>query len=392
MVTDIKPAITGLGITEQGKIYGRTARQFAAEAVRLAVADAGLDLADVDGLIVSGGVTAGVGVDLQNALGLTDLKLLTAMQGFGSTAAQMVQYASMAVQSGMAHTIAVVWADDPLKEKSRTAAAYTTRSAPQGWRRITASSGIDSPTVLYALAARRHMKRFGTTQDQLGHIAVAQRQWAQLNPMAQFYGKPLTLDEYHSSRYIAEPFHLFDCCVVSNGGVAVVVTTLERARALRQPPVRVLGWAQAHPGKVGIRDVDFGLVSGAAQSGPSALRMADTNIDEIDVAEIYDCYTFTALLTLEDYGFFAKGEGGPAVAEPGMIGPSGQLKVNTGGGELSAFYMWGMTPLYEAVVQARGHGGARQVEKHDRVMVSGNGGILAYHATLILGTDDHPRN
>jgi acetyl-CoA acetyltransferase len=391
-MTDIKPAIAGLGITQQGKIYGRTARQFAAEAVRLAVADSGLDLVDVDGLIVSGGVTAGVGVDLQSQLGLTDLKLLTAMQGFGSTAAQMVQYASMAVQSGMAHTIAVVWADDPLKEKSRAGAAYTSRSAAHGWRGITASSGIDSPNVLYALAARRHMKRFGTTQDQLGHIAVAQRQWAQLNPMAQFYGKPLTLDEYHSSRYIAEPFHLYDCCVVSNGGVAIVVTSLERARELRQPPVRVLGWAQAHPGRAGIRDLDFGLVSGAAESGPSALRMADTTIDEIDVAEIYDCYTFTALLTLEDYGFFPKGEAGPAVAEPGMIGPDGQLKVNTGGGELSAFYMWGMTPLYEAVVQVRGHGGPRQVEKHDRVMVSGNGGILAYHATLILGTDDRPRS
>lgn len=388
-MNDPTPAIAGLGITEQGKVYGKTARQFAAQAVRLAAADAGLELSDIDGLIVSGGVKAGVGIDLQGALGLVDLKLLTAMQGFGSTAAQMVQYASMAVQSGMADAIAVVWADDPLKEKSRASAAYTAaRSVPRGWNGITASNGITSANTMYALAARRHMKKYGTTQDQLGHIAVAQRDWAQLNPMAQFYGTPLTLDEYHASRYIAEPFHLYDCCLVSNGGVALIVTSLDRARTLRQPPVRVLGWGQAHPGKSGIRNDDFGLVSGAAQSGPRALAMAGTSLDEVDVTQIYDCYTFTALLTLEDYGFVPKGEGGPAMAEPGMIGPGGKIKFNTGGGELSAFYMWGMTPLHEAVVQTRGQGGQRQVDKHDRVLVSGNGGILDYHSTLVLATDN----
>jgi acetyl-CoA acetyltransferase len=376
-MNDPTPAIAGLGITEQGKVYGKTARQFAAQAVRLAAADAGLELSDIDGLIVSGGVKAGVGIDLQNTLGLVDLKLLTAMQGFGSTAAQMVQYASMAVQSGMADAIAVVWADDPLKEKSRASAAYTAaRSVSRGWNGITASNGITSANTMYALAARRHMKKYGTTQDQLGHIAVAQREWAQRNPMAQFYGTPLTLDEYHASRYIAEPFHLYDCCLVSNGGVAIIVTSLDRARALRQPPVRVLGWAQAHPGKTGIRNDDFGL------------KMAQTTLDEIGVAQIYDCYTFTALLTLEDYGFVPKGEGGSAMAEPGMIGPGGKIKFNTGGGELSAFYMWGMTPLHEAVVQARGQGGDRQVDDHDRVLVSGNGGILDYHSTLVLGTDN----
>ncbi|MDZ4266126.1 MAG: thiolase family protein [Mycobacterium sp.] len=383
------PAIAGLGITEQGKVYGRTPRQFAAQAVRSAAADAGLELADIDGLIVSGGLRAGVGVELQGTLGLTDLTLLTEMQGYGSTAGQMVQYASMAVQSGMATTIALVWADAPLKEKAGAASVYGgARRLPKGFGGLHASNGIASPNVMYALAARRHMKKYGTPSEQLGHIAVAQRQWAQLNPLAQFHDTPLTLEDYHASRYIAEPFHLYDCCLVSNGGVAVIVTTLDRARALRQPPVRVLGWAQAHPGKSGVRNDDFGLVSGAATSGPRALAMADATLAEIDVAQIYDCYTFTALLTLEDYGFFPKGEGGPGVAEPGTLGPGGRLKVNTGGGQLSAFYMWGMTPLHEAVVQTRGHGGERQADRHDRVLVSGNGGILDYHSTLVLGTDN----
>jgi acetyl-CoA acetyltransferase len=387
-MTHITPAIAGLGLTAQGKVYGKTAPQFAAEAVRLAAADAGLTLADIDGLLVSGGLGTQIRIDLQGALGLADLKLLTYMQGFGSTAIQMIQYASMAVQSGTADTVAVVWADDPLKEKTRAAAAYSAaRGVPRGWGAISATNGISSANTMYALAARRHMKRYGTTQDHLGHIAVAQRDWAQLNPAAQFYGTPLTLADYHNSRYIAEPFHLYDCCLVSNGGVAVIVTSLDRARALSQPPVRVLGWAQAHPGRAGVRNDDFGLVSGAAQSGPRALRMADTTLSEIDVIEVYDCYTFTALLTLEDYGFVPKGEGGPALAEPGAIGPKGRLKINTGGGELSAFYMWGMTPVHEAVVQARGQGGDRQVDRHDRVLVSGNGGVLDYHSTLILGTD-----
>jgi acetyl-CoA acetyltransferase len=382
-------AIAGLGITEQGKVYGKTAQQFAAQAVRLAAADAGLELSDIDGLLVSGGLKGRVGIELQQQLGLTDLRLLTQMQGYGSTAGQMVQYASMAVQSGMVDTVAIVWADAPLKEKGSSSAAYSgSRRMPRGFDGITASNGIMSPTTMYALAARRHMKKYGTTNDHFGAIAVAQREWAQMNPIAQFYGTPLTLEEYHASRYIAEPFHLYDCCLVSNGGVALIVTSLERARTLRQPPVRVLGWAQAHPGRSGIRNDDFGLVSGAAQSGPAALKMAQTSLDEIGVAQIYDCYTFTALLTLEDYGFVPKGEGGPALSEPGMIGPNGKLKFNTGGGELSAFYMWGMTPLHEAVVQARGQGGERQVENHDRVLVSGNGGILDYHSTLVLGTDN----
>jgi acetyl-CoA acetyltransferase len=380
------PAIGGLGITEVGKVYGRTAAQFAADAVRLAVADAGIELTDVDGLLMSGGLSDSVGLHLQTQLGLRDLALLTYMQGYGSTAAQMVQYAAMAVRSGMVETVAIVWADDPLEQRGRTSDAYTRAgSVPTGFRGLQASTGIYSPNTMYALAARRHMQRYGTTQDQLGHIAVAQRAWAVMNPLAQFR-TPLTLPEYHASRYVAEPFHLYDCCLVSNGGVALIISSLDKVRHMRQPAVSILGWAQGHPGTSGLRDDDFGLVSGAARSGPRALEMAGTSLDEIGVVEVYDCYTYTALITLEDYGFCAKGEGGPFVAEPGMLGPEGKLKVNTGGGELSSYYLWGMTPLSEAVIQARGHAGERQVADHDRVLVSGNGGVLDHHATLVLGT------
>jgi len=378
-----RPVICGLGMTELGKVYGPTAAQFAGDAVRLAAADAGLALGDIDGLLVSSGVTGGVHLDLQLDLGLRDLALLSEMQAYGSTAGAMVQVASMAVQSGMAGTVACVWADAPLRQDRSGAAAYgAAAKGMPGWRGLSAAAGITTANYMYAMAARRHMERYGTTSEQLGAIAVAQRDWAALNPLAQLR-TPITIEDYLASRWIAEPFHLLDCCLVSNGGIAVIVTSANRAAGLRQPPVYVRGWAQAHPGHSGRRFDDFGLVTGAATAGPAALRMAGVELADIDLAELYDCYTYTVLVTLEDYGFCDKGEGGPFVAS-GVLGPEGKLKVNTGGGQLSAYYMWGMTPLSEAVIQTRGQAGERQARDHDLVLVSGNGGVLDHHSTLVL--------
>lgn len=378
-----RPVVCGLGLTDLGKVYGRTAVQFAADAVRLAAADAGLALGDIDGLLVSSGVGNGVHLDLQLDLGLRDLALLSELQAYASTAGGMVQVASMAVQSGMVAAVACVWADAPLRPGGSSAAVYDAAGArgPAGWRGLAAASGIVGANPRYALAARRHMERFGTTGDQFGAIAVAQRDWAALNPLAQLR-TPITMEDYHASRWIAEPFHLLDCCLVSNGGIAVIVTSADRATGLRQPPVYVRGWAQTHPGRSGLRFDDFGLVTGAAAAGSAALRMAGVELADIDVVELYDCYTYTVLVSLEDYGFCGKGEGGPFAAS-GALGPDGRLKVNTGGGQLSAYYMWGMTPLSEAVIQARGQVGQRQVGRHELVLVSGNGGILDHHSTLI---------
>lgn len=372
-------------MTPLGKVYGPTSAQFAADAVRLAVADAGLRLDDVDGLLTSSGVSGGISIDLQRDLGLTELRLLSHLQAYGSTAGAMVQFAAMAVQSGMASVVACVFADSPLQPERSAGAVYGSRRAPAGWWGLLGASGVIGANPMYALAARRHMDRFATTSEQLGHVAVAQRQWATLNPAAQLR-EPITLADHQSSRWIVEPFHLLDCCLVSNGGIAVIVTTAERAAALAQPPVHVLGWAQSHPGRYLRRHPDFGLVSGAATAGPAALAMAGRDVADVDVVELYDCYTFTVLLTLEDYGFCPKGEGGPFVAS-GVLGPGGKLPLNTGGGQLSGYYMWGMTPLSEAVIQVRGQGGARQSRSHDIVLVSGNGGVLDHHSTLVLGSE-----
>ena len=184
---------------------------------------------------------------------------------------------------------------------------------------------------------------------------------------------------------MVEPFHVLDCCLVSNGGVAVIVTSAERARDLKQPPVYIRGFAQGHNHDTGQADHDPYIHTAGAQSAPRALAMADAKVSDVSQCQIYDCYTYTVIVTLEDYGFCEKGEGGSFV-EGGRLGPGGGLPTNTGGGELSSFYMWGMTPVSEAVIQGRGQGGERQAP-NDLIMVSGNGGVLAYHSTLVLSPE-----
>jgi acetyl-CoA acetyltransferase len=374
-------AIAGLGITPMGRIYGKTAAGFAQEAVQLAAADAGINVADIDGLLINS--PGDLNVQLQKRLGLRDTKLLAEYQSFGSSAGAMIQYAGMAIDAGMAETVVCVFADAPLKEGIGAGAAYGARRPNyKGFAAMQMSAGYGGANPRYAMAARRHMLTYGTTSEQFGAVAVQQRQWATMNPMAQFRD-PITLEDHQNSRYIADPLRLLDCCLVSNGGIAVIVTSADRARSLRQPPVYALGWGQAHPGLVQQRGCRFGEISGAIESGARAFAMAGLAPADVDVCQIYDCYTYTVIVSLEDYGFCAKGEGG-AFVESGALGPGGSLPTNTGGGELSAYYMWGMTPISEAIIQARGTAGERQVAKHDVVLASGNGGILDYHSTLIL--------
>jgi acetyl-CoA acetyltransferase len=379
-----RAAIAGLGITDLGKVYGRTASDFAADAGRRAVADAGLSLRDVDGLLISNGASGSIDLRLQRELGLRDLKVLSQVVSYGATATGMLQFAGLAVASGMASTVLCVHGDAPLQPAKSSGEVYKRApSQPKGFGGLVMAAGMRSPNTGYALAARRHMQRYGTTSEQFGSIAVAQRAWATMNPLARFR-EPITLEDHQHSRIVADPLHLLDCCMVSNGGIAVVVTTADHARSLAKPPVYMWGAAQTHPGDHA-RGSMFGLVSGAAIAGPRAMEMAGVRPSDIDVREIYDCYTYTCLITLEDYGFCEKGEGG-ALAESGALGPGGALPTNTGGGQLSAYYLWGMTPLSEAVIQVRGEGGERQVPRHDVAVVSGNGGILDHHGCLVLGS------
>jgi acetyl-CoA acetyltransferase len=378
-------AIAGLGITEMGKVYERTPSDFAAEAIALALDDAGLRASDVDGLLINANQSAEMAPSLQFSLGLVDLTLVATIGAFGASAGAMLQYAAWAIASGQASVVACVYADAPLSNgQSISQSAYSGKrfDAP-GFSGLRFAYGDYGPAnSMYALALRRHMHLFGTTHDQLGTIAVGQRAWAQLNPHAQMR-EPITLEDYHASRWVVEPLHLFDCCLVSNGGVAVIVTSAERAQELRQPPVYLRGFGQSAPGDRARSGRDPAVETGASTAGRRALAQAGIELADLDLLELYDCYTYTVLVTLEDYGFCGKGEGGPFVAD-GKLGPGGSLPCNTGGGQLSSYYMWGFTPLSEGVIQTRGQAGARQVAKHDHVLVSGNGGVLNFHSTTIL--------
>lgn len=382
-------AIAGLGITKQGKVYDHNHIGFAVEAVRQALDDAGLTRGDLDGLLVNPGLSWRephmASFQLQQTMGLGDLRLSSSVSAGGAGAGSMIQYAAHAIASGLCHTVACVFSDAPLAparpDEPRGGGGGGAAGAYAFARGLDAAYGLFGITALYAMVARRHMHLYGTNHDQLGAIAVAERAWANRNPAAQFYGAPMTLADYHRSRWVAEPFHLFDCCLVSNGGIAVIVTSAERARDLARPPVYLLGMGQGHPGGDPLET----LTSGASVAKQTAFAMAGITTSDIDVVELYDCYTFTVLVSLEDYGFCHKGEGGSFVAD-GRIGPGGSLPVNTGGGQLSAFYMWGMTPISEAVIQLRGDGGARQVVDAAVAVASGNGGILSMHSTLVLSS------
>jgi acetyl-CoA acetyltransferase len=377
-------SIAGLGLTDVGKVYGRSATDFAAEAVRLAAADAGLKVTDLDGLLVSPGTGGSPKLSLQKVLGLQNLSLLAEIGALGASPAAMISHAAQTIAAGGASAVACVFADAPLKPAGSARDAFgKQRAMPAGFASYHIGIGAITPNLFYAMAARRHFETYGTTSEQLGAIAVGQRAWATKNPVAQFK-TAMTLAEHQASPLVADPLHLLDCCLVSNGGAAVIVTSAARARDLAQPAVDILGWGQAHPGQVMHRDSPFGLRTGAAAAGPAALRMAGVTVDDVDLLELYDSYTYTVLVTLEDYGFCPKGEGGKFVSD-GKLGPGGVLPCNTGGGQLSSFYLTGFTPIVEAVIQGRGQAGDRQVAKKDVIMVSGSGGVLEHHATLVLG-------
>lgn len=382
-------AIAGLGITTMSRAWMGDSLTLAARAVKLALEDAGLQKGDLDGLLVNSGVSGAaaradhnLSLNLQTTLGLRNLRLANHMNGAGSTAGQMVQYAALAIQAGICNLVACVFADAPLTPGQSAGAAYASRGAAPGMAGLGAHYGFFGANASYALAARRHMALFGTTHDQLGAIAVSNRKWARMNPRA-LQRSPLTIEDYHRSRWVCEPLHLLDCTLVNNGGVAVIVASPERAADLKQPPVYIQGMGQGHPGNPRRAGYENEVNTGAAIAKGAAFKMAGVTNDDVDICELYDCYTYTTLVTLEDYGFCNKGEGGPFVAD-GRLEPGGSLPTNTGGGQLSGYYMWGMTPLSEAVIQTRGQAGERQVKKHNLVLVSTQGGVLDYHATLLL--------
>jgi acetyl-CoA acetyltransferase len=383
-----KGAIVGVGVTPMGKIYDRTTEEFAAEAVHLALQNAGLELHQIDGMLIQSGVDGVLSMGFQNYLGLMDLRLFNYVSSGGAGAVSMVQYAAMAIDAGLADVVACVFADRPLAENRSAGDAYKGRGVlhqPGGYVSLLHAYGYFGANSGYALAARQHMVTYGTTYEHLGQVAVSTRQWAALNPLAQ-RREPMTMEDHHGSRWVVDPLRLLDCTLVSNGGVAVIVTSSDRARDLRQKPAYIQGMGQGHFGDSQRRGREPLIQTGLKPAAETAYRMAGVTASDISACQLYDCYTYTVIVSLEDAGFCEKGGGGPFVAD-GRLGPGGALPTNTGGGQLSGYYMWGMTPLSEAVIQLQGNAGERQLRNLEHILVSGNGGLLSYHACLVLGND-----
>ncbi|MCG6909982.1 MAG: thiolase family protein [Deltaproteobacteria bacterium] len=242
----------------------------------------------------------------------------------------------------------------------------------------------------YALAAQRGMHVFGTGPETWKHIAAGQRKWANLNPEATMYASPMSFEDYYHCDYVVEPFRRFDICQISDGGRALVVTTAERARDLKRPPVYIMGLGHHNPSSEIAQSTYMAGPTGAKQAGEQAFAMAGVTPGDVDACQIYDCFTYTVELTLQEYGFFAPGEG-EAWLEDGTIEPGGRMPVNTSGGQLSEAYFMGLTPLSEAVMQLMGRCGKRQLGPQTNtkapqiILCSDNGGILQSHACCILG-------
>lgn len=241
------------------------------------------------------------------------------------------------------------------------------------------------PASAYALAASRHMHLYGTTREQLAQIAVAARQWALLNPVA-WEKEPLTVEQVLAARMVSHPLTVRDCCLVTDGGGALVMTSAARAKTLRKPPAFVLGVGESISHQTISNMADL-TVTGAARSGAQAYAMAGLKPQDIDVVQVYDAFTITTLLFLEDLGFCPKGEGGRFVSD-GAIAPGGRLPVNTNGGGLSYCHpgMYGLFVLMEAVRQLRGECGERQVAGCETAIAHGNGGVLSSQSTVVLGS------
>ncbi|MBJ7411299.1 MULTISPECIES: thiolase family protein [unclassified Phenylobacterium] len=377
--------IVGLGLEGITREPTASARVLAARAVLAAAADAGLPCESIDGLLVcrSGGATeADLGLELQRTLSLRDLRLLQVSYAEGASAIANIQLAAMAVSHGMASAVACVFADAPLTPGRTGRQAFAQRKAAAGLDSLRYAAGLFGGAGLFSLPTRRYIDRYGASPEDFGAVAVTTRGWAGLNPLATFR-QPLTMEQYLASKFIAEPLRLYDCAAPVNGAVAVIVTRSDRAAHLARPPIHILGMGQGHPGELDQAGGDRGLHSGAAAARATAFRMAGVDLSDIDFCQFYDAFTLLTLTALEAYGFCDPGEAG-AFIRSGATAPGGALPVNTGGGHLSGFYLQGMTPVAEAVIQLRGDAGERSCPRRDIGLVTNEGGQLDHHANLVL--------
>lgn len=383
MTGDLRGRAAIVGVADAASPTGqleRTGRDLEAAMVAEALADAGLTLDDVDGVCHT---TSSMG--LAESLGIHPTFTDSTNTG-GSSFEVHAEHAAAAIAGGLCEVVVSVYASTPRSDRRLgRPPRRPARGVDDPLVEWELPYGLRLPMAPYAMAATRHMAEFGTTQEQLAQIAVSTRAWAAMNPRAR-YREPITVDDVLASPFECEPLHRLDCCLVTDGAGAFVMTSAERARALVKPPVYVLGAASCHDHAMISQMPDLTTTPGVV-SGRRAFAAAGLGPDDVDLLMGYDSFTITALLHLEDLGFCAKGEGGPFVAD-GRTGPGGALPMNTNGGGLSYTHpgMYGMFLIVEAVRQLRGECGERQVPDVDVAVAHGSGLVLSCMSTLVLGT------
>lgn len=376
-------AIAGVAESDLG-VTGRSVLELQVQAITRALADCGLSLRDVDGL-----ATNGVGrfptTELADYLGLRPDWTESSFVG-GSAFELYLGRASEAIAAGRAAVVVITFASDQRSARSRSLSGPVDDSLPAA--QFERPHGPLYPISYYAMAARAYLDRYAATREQLASVAVAARDWALRNPAAYRHGAgPLTAEDVLAADPVSTPLTTADCCLVTDGGGAVVVTSAERARDLARPPVRVLGYGEAtsHTGMATRDDI---LDTGADRSADRAYAQARLGPADVELAMIYDSFTITPLLSLEALRLCPAGEAGAFVAD-GHTGPGGTLPMNTNGGGLSYCHpgQYGILLLVEAVRQLRGEAGARQAGHPAVAAVHGTGGILSHSATVLLGAD-----
>ncbi len=376
-----RAAITGVGSSRMGTFPGVSSNALAKEAFQDALADAGLTKHDIDGLITMPGTTSPEGARHYLALGELlgiNPRIAWSISMGGATVGTLIQQAALAIDAGMATTVACVFGDAAKTGGSRFGAAAGGDADSWGiW-------GMFGNAANSAVAASRHMGVYGTTSEQLGWVGVQTRKHAALNPKAVMR-EPYTIEDHQNSRMIVEPLHLLDCCLITDGAVAIIVTSPERAKANASKPVRIMGMGQAHSLQK-LDKEDWWYMPHQREAIYDAYRMAGVGPGDIDVAQLYDNFTISVLLWLEHAGFVGPGESGPFVEGGSRIAIGGELPVNTSGGNLSESYMQGWLHVVEGVRQLRGGLGERQVDGAEVALVTGRGMTLNTSAALVLGS------
>lgn len=371
-------AVVGAAESELGQVApGTTPVDLMAQATRRALDECGLKLSDIDGVFTNASQLRMPTLSLCEYLGLKPRYQDGTGIG-GSSFMTHVQHAMLAIEHGLCE-VALIAYGSTQRTVSRAAAS------PREFNPYETPYKPFMPSTAYALAASRHMHEFGTTRENLAEVAVAARQWALLNPVA-WEKEPLTIEQVLGARMVSYPLTVRDCCLVTDGGGAIILTSAARAKTLRQKPAYVLGVGE-HLSHASISNMADLTVTGAAQSGAQAYAMAGLAARDVNTAQVYDAFTINTILFLEDLGFCPKGEGGRFVSG-GRIAPGGELPVNTSGGGLSYCHpgMYGLLVLIEAIRQVRGDAGKRQVAGCDVALAHGNGGVLSSQVTVLFGS------